>query len=147
MFGLGIVAIIIGIVLFIWWSWCRKASREKRENSWDSYDGPGKFGRTVICVIAFIALAGGVAMTCLGVMSEGFKRWTKDLESEYDGGLERRITIVDKDGEILKEYEGKMDIQSTDGNKLVFVMDGKKYIIYNNSILNTVFVEEIGGQA
>ena len=26
-------------------------------------------------------------------------------------------------------------------------MDGKKYIIYNNSILNTVFVEEIGGQA
>jgi len=96
----------------------------------------------LICVFAVVILIGGSFLTYKGLQAEDFKRWMKNFESNYSGGLERRITVVNKDGEVIKEYTGKMDIEETTGDKIVFIIDGKKYIIYN-SIFNTVFVEEI----
>lgn len=98
--------------------------------------------KAVISIILSILIAVlGIFLIVKGFSSESFKRWTKDIQSEYDGGLYRTIQVVDKDGNTIKEYKGKMDIQENSGEKLVFVIDGKKYIIYN-SMFNTVFVEE-----
>lgn len=104
--------------------------------------GEERILRAVISIILSVLMAIlGIFLIVKGVNSESFKRWTKDIESEYNGGLYRTIQVVNKDGDIIKEYKGKMDIQENSGEKLVFVMDGKKYIIYN-SVFNTVFVEE-----
>lgn len=93
---------------------------------------------TTVCVIVCIASV----FTAIN-HTEGGKRWKKDLQSEFDGGLQRTITIYNQDGEILKSYEGKMDIQSNEGNKIAFVMDSVKYIIYKGDF-DTVIVEEQG---
>ena len=135
MFGLGIITIIIGGIFGIMFI-CQMLDSRKNEADF------GKIGIIVLAGICAICVFAGLFITNLGMNAESFKRWQKDLESEYDGGLQRTITVIDKDGEILKEYSGSIDIQSTDGNKLVFVMEGKKYIIYNNNIFNTIFVEE-----
>lgn len=95
----------------------------------------------LLLILTVIVVSAGIFLAVKGFNSESFKRWTKDIESEYNGGLYRIIQVVNKDGDVIKEYKGKMDIQENSGEKLVFVMDGKKYIIYN-SVFNTVFVEE-----
>lgn len=132
MFGFGIAIACVGALLLIWWIWSIVYQKMNRT-----------FSKILLAIFAFAAIAGGIIMILVSLQSESFKRWKKDLESEYDGGLERRITVVGQNGEILKEYEGRMDIQSNEGDKIVFVMDGKKYIIYNSSIFNTIFVEEL----
>lgn len=135
MFGIGITTIIIGGVFGIAFIYQMLASRKNKADL-------GKIGIIVLAIICAVCVFAGAFLTNLGMNAESFKRWQKDLESEYDGGLQRTITVIDKDGEILREYSGSIDIQSTDGDKLVFVMEGKKYIVYNNNIFNTIFVEE-----
>lgn len=108
-----------------------------------AFSDDNKVGGVVSSILCVILLVGTIVCISIGVRSESFKRWTKDLESNYNGGLQRVIQVVDKDGKVIKEYRGKMDIQETSGEKIVFIMDGRKYIIYNNSIFNTIFVEEL----
>ncbi len=59
------------------------------------------------------------------------------------GGLDRKITIIyygHEDNPI--EFEGKIDLKTTDDQKVLeFVMDGKKYIYYIG-ILDRYIVEE-----
>lgn len=106
-----------------------------------------ELSKGIICIVICIFLVAiGVLSIIKGVNSESFKRWTKDIQSEYDGGLYRSIQVVDKDGNTIREYKGKMDIEENSGDKIVFVMEGRKYIIYNNSIFNTIFVEELEEQ-
>ncbi len=70
---------------------------------------------------------------------ESFQRSVKTFRSEYAGGLERRVEVYSSSGELLKTYEGKLDIEANEyGNKVLFDMDGKRTIIYNA----TVIVEE-----
>jgi outer membrane lipoprotein-sorting protein len=70
---------------------------------------------------------------------ESFQRSVKTFKSEYTGGLERKIEVYSATGELLKTYEGKLDIETNEsGNKVLFDMNGKRTIIYNA----TVIVEE-----
>lgn len=70
---------------------------------------------------------------------ESFQRSVKTFRSEYAGGLERKIEVYSATGELLKTYEGKLDIESNEyGNKVLFDMNGKRTIIFNA----TVIVEE-----
>lgn len=135
MFGFGITVIIIGGIFGIAFAYQMFALRNHTADL-------GKFGITILAIVCAVCVCVGIFLTNLGMNTESFKRWQKDLESEFDGGLQRTITVVDKDGEVLREYSGSIDIQETDGGKLVFVMEGKKYIIYNDNIFNTIFVEE-----
>ncbi len=78
-------------------------------------------------------------ITILSGCGESFQRSVKTFKSEYAGGLERRVEVYSATGELLKTYEGKLDIESNEyGNKVLFDMDGKRTIIYNA----TVIVEE-----
>lgn len=94
---------------------------------------------TVAAVICGIAL---IAVVLFGINgTESGKRWKKDLTSEFSGGLHRTITCYNQYGDVLRTYEGQMDIEKSDGDKIVFVMDGVKYMIYKGSF-DTVIVEE-----
>ncbi|MEA1911703.1 MAG: hypothetical protein U9N32_08550 [Spirochaetota bacterium] len=80
-----------------------------------------------------------LTITLLSGCGESFQRSVKTFRSEYAGGLERKIEVYSATGELLKTYEGKLDIQTNEyGNKVLFDMDGKRTIIYNA----TVIVEE-----
>ncbi|NLL89195.1 MAG: DUF5052 family protein [Firmicutes bacterium] len=82
----------------------------------------------VVSVIAVLSLAG----------CEAGKRWIKDLDSAHVG-LDRRVEVYDHNGNLLKVYEGKIDVEANDyGNKVKFDLNGKRIII-NNAI---VIIEE-----
>ena len=78
-------------------------------------------------------------ITILGGCGESFQRSVKTFTSEYTGGLERKVEVYSSSGQLLKSYEGKLDIETNEyGNKVLFDIDGKRTIIYNA----TVIVEE-----
>lgn len=53
-----------------------------------------------------------------------------DERAELLNGLNRTITIYTADGTILKQYEGRIDIEQDQGY-VKFDWDGKRYIYYN----------------
>lgn len=70
------------------------------------------------------------------------QRSIKNDKSNMEGGLDRKITIwyYEKDEPIV--FEGKIDLQDKDDNKVLeFILDGKKYIYYVG-ILDRYIVEE-----
>lgn len=60
-----------------------------------------------------------------------------DMKSDFQGGLDRTITVYTANGDIIAEYKGKIDIQANDGGYLKFDYNGKRYVYYN------CFVESI----
>ncbi|MCK5199858.1 MAG: hypothetical protein KAR21_15980, partial [Spirochaetales bacterium] len=62
-------------------------------------------------------------VSILSGCGESFQRSVKTFKSEYAGGLERRIEVYSATGELLKTYEGKLDIEANEyGNKVLFDM-------------------------
>lgn len=53
-----------------------------------------------------------------------------DQRAELQNGLDRTITIYTADGTVLKQYEGKIDIEQDQGY-VKFDWNGKRYIYYN----------------
>ena len=80
-------------------------------------------------IIALVLL--GVVALALCSCSESCDRYLKDLESDYGGGLPRTITVYDLNGNLVKEYTGKFDIE-TDNKSYILWDDemGKRHIIY-----------------
>ncbi len=67
----------------------------------------------------------------------GFKREIVDMKSDWNGGMNRVITVYTADGKKIAEYKGKIDIDTNDGGYVKFDYKGKRYIYYN------CFVESI----
>lgn len=68
--------------------------------------------------------------------SQSTKRWFKSLQSEYTGGLNRTVTVYDNNGNVLREWNGKIDLEeSTYGNKVLFDLDGKRKTVYNAIVI------------
>lgn len=67
------------------------------------------------------------------------QRTLKNMKSNNSGGMERIVKVYSGDGELIEQYEGKIDIQDTEyGNKVLFDINGKRVVIYNA----TVVIEE-----
>lgn len=66
---------------------------------------------------------------------ESWERTKKDWDSEYNGGLERTISVYSYEGNLLKTYKGKCDIEENESNKILFDIDGKRVIIYNAVVI------------
>ena len=51
---------------------------------------------------------------CLGSMTgcAGFKREIVDMKSDWNGGMNRVITVYTADGKKIAEYKGKIDIDT-----------------------------------
>lgn len=96
-----------------------------------------KFGATV-CIIAVVLI---VALFC-GMWwyfhcTAAGQREMVDQRSELSSGLDRTITVYTADGNVIAQYEGKIDIETNDGGYVKFDFNGKRYIYYN------CFVESI----
>lgn len=80
----------------------------------------------IIAIVMLLAL-------CIALCSctEGFERTMKDINSDYNGGLNRTVKVYDIDGELVAEYSGKFDIE-TDHSTYILWDDeyGKRHIVY-----------------
>ena len=63
------------------------------------------------------------------------------LKAIFAGGMQRTIKVYTADGDLLAEYEGKIDIESNDGGYIKFNYDGKRYIYYNCFVESIVDIE------
>lgn len=65
-----------------------------------------------------------------------------DQKSELNNGLDRHITVYTANGDVLAEYEGRIDIEANDGGYIKFDFEGKRYIYYNCFVES---IADIGG--
>ena len=65
----------------------------------------------------------------------------KTQESNFNMGIERKVTVYDVTGNIIKEYEGKFDIEYDDDRILFDDEKGLRHIIYYPT--GTVIVDEV----
>ena len=88
----------------------------------------------------FIAVVVTIIIVIIGIFvnSASFKRGVVDLKSNLTGGLNREINVYTADGQLIKHFEGKIDIDSEHDGAVKFDYNGKRYIYYN------CFVETIG---
>jgi len=73
--------------------------------------------------------------------TEAGKRARKSQDSNFNGGITRRVRVYDMDGDILEEYKGKFDVDY--GNERILFDDenNMRHVIYYKS--GTVIVDEI----
>lgn len=83
-------------------------------------------------IIITIILAIVICVSFTGCAS--LSRELKSVKSDFSGGLERTVIVYTLTGEELGRYEGKIDLEITDGGKVLFDLDGKRHIFYNCTI-------------
>lgn len=66
-----------------------------------------------------------------------WERTVTNIKSDFNGGLQRIIKVYTANGDLLAEYEGKIDIEPSQGGYVKFDFNGKRYMYYN------CFVESI----
>jgi hypothetical protein len=75
---------------------------------------------------------------CISVGCESWDRTVKDFNSSVNG-MQRTAQVYDQNGNVIKTYTGKFDVEVNEyGNKVKFDINGKRVLIYNA----TVVVEE-----
>ena len=86
-----------------------------------------KFAITLMVVGTIVIF--GVGLWYFNNTASGLRAKT-DERAELSNGLDRVVVIYTADGEILKRYEGKIDIEQGQGY-VKFDWNGKRYIYYN----------------
>ena len=106
----------------------------------------GNSKKWLVCGILSFLIAIG---SCIGFIAYGVNnteagvRWKKNLDSDFNGGLERRITHYNQNKEVLGQWEGRIDLESSsESSKIEFVLNGKKILIYKGNF-DTIIVEEL----
>lgn len=94
----------------------------------------------VLCVLATIGLLIGM-FWYYGNTASG-QRAMVDQQSDIDNGLNRIVRIYTANGDIIAEFEGKIDIEGNDGGYVLFDYEGKRYTYYNCFVES---IAEIGG--
>ena len=94
----------------------------------------------VLCVIATIAILAGM-LWYFGNTASG-QRAMIDQKSDLGNGLDRIVRVYTANGDIIAEFEGKIDIEGNDGGYVLFDYEGKRYTYYNCFVES---IAEIGG--
>lgn len=98
-----------------------------------------------IIISGFIGvLISAIMWGCVGWYynsTEAGKRARKSQDSNFNGGITRRVRVYDMDGDILEEYKGKFDVDYGSERILFDDENGKRHVIYYKS--GTVIVDEI----
>ena len=90
-------------------------------------------------VAAMLLLLVAIPILLLSSCTAETDREVKTFKSNVSGGLDRTVTVYDNNGKPIKEYTGKIDVETNQyGNKVLFDLNDKRIIIYNA----TVIVEE-----
>lgn len=94
----------------------------------------------IICGVICIALLVGMLWYYNNTASG--QRALVDQESELSNGMERVIRVYTANGDLIAEFEGRIDIEGNDGGYVLFDYQGKRYTYYNCFVES---IAEIGG--
>lgn len=85
----------------------------------------------------YIVVLAAVVVVALVVAaaSESCGRFIKNISSNLGGGLNRKVTAYDYNGNVLYEYSGKIDIQMHDTKVLFDTEEGKRVVLYNAIVI------------
>lgn len=86
-------------------------------------------GFAITLMIVGTILIFGIGLWYFNNTASGVRART-DERAELNNGLDRVVVIYTADGEILKKYEGRIDIEQGQGY-VKFDWNGKRYIYYN----------------
>ncbi len=88
-------------------------------------------------VLSYILIGLSVIVIGLGIFAttkltdtESFKRFQKNLDSEFKGGITREITVHLENGDIVFQEEGKFDVEHSEERLKWVDESGKVQIIY-----------------
>ena len=81
---------------------------------------------TVYVLLLGISIFGTFFLT----NTSSFKRFNKDVGSEFTENIEREITVHSRSGDVIHQSRGKFDVQFSDGRLKWVDEDGKVHIIY-----------------
>lgn len=86
-----------------------------------------------------LMIGGAIAAIIILVIvanTASFQRTIKSFTSDFTGGIPRVVSVYDQSGNLLRTYEGIIDVQENSyGNKVLFDLDGKRYVIYNAIVI------------
>ena len=72
------------------------------------------------------------------------QRAFKDQESNLENGTERIVTVYDVNGEVIKQYDGRFDVETGIVDNAPYILfddeNGKRHIIYYTT--GTVVIDE-----
>lgn len=80
----------------------------------------------LILLVTMILIIAAASFGCASLQRAG-----KSIESELNGGLNRVVTVYNANGEVLKTYEGKIDMAPTEGGIVKFDLNGQRIMYYN----------------
>ncbi len=104
---------------------------------WKFHHAPNVVIGTI--VVAIIIIASSFYLTS----TEGGKRFIKDFTSDVSGGIPRHVKVYDINGELIEEYKGTFDIETTNDNYILFDDENNlRHIIYFTT--GTVIIDELG---
>ena len=86
--------------------------------------------------VAFVLTAGLLVgmLWYYGSTASG-QRALKSQQSNFDGGIERTVTVYGLGGEEIKSWSGKFDV-TEDSQETYFDIDGRRVIIQGGIIIN-----------
>lgn len=97
--------------------------------------------------ITCIVLSLVIGLSCMIIppilsQTESGKRAYKDQQSNFDNGIERVVEVYDVNGDLVKTYEGRFDVETSSEGKYIKFDDenGKRRMIYYTT--GTVIIEE-----
>ena len=91
---------------------------------------------TKVAIFAVIVIAIVAIVIIFAVNSSGFRRAFKSFKSDYTGGLDRTVTVYDYNGNEIKSWSGKFDVQESESRVFFDQENGKRVIIYNGIVIN-----------
>ena len=106
------------------------------------YDKGLKIGLSVAtaATVLITALISGIYIW-YRLNSESGRRALKDQQSNLSGGIERTVSVYDVNGQLIKEYSGKFDIETDRESYILFDdEDGNRHMIYYTT--GTIIVDE-----
>ena len=68
-------------------------------------------------------------------------RALKTQESNFNNGINRKVTVYDMEVDVIQEYEGKFDIEYNDDRILFDDENGLRHVIYYPT--GTVIIDEV----
>lgn len=90
----------------------------------------------------FVTIGGSIAAIIIFVLimmalsPSSTKRSIKSMMSDYTGGLNRTITLYDYNGNEIKSWTGKFDVDDNESRVFFDDENGKRVIIYNGIVVN-----------
>ena len=109
-----------------------------------------KKGAFLALIVLDIVLCGAMIVGVLCVQlwyyenTASGQRAFKDQESNFENGTERVVTVYDVNGEIIKQYDGRFDVETGNVDNAPYILfddeNGKRHIIYYTT--GTVTINE-----